>query len=209
MILDAGTDKARRSLNIVVEMKILLITLGIVLALAAIGIAAVNMRIASYANGRVFDQIADIPGDDRIGLVLGARVRNGEPSDMLYDRVLAGAELYKAGKTSKLLLSGGGDEPVVMKRLALEFGVPEEDVIIDELGLRTYESCVRAKENFQITRVIVVTQDYHLARSLYLCQNLGVDAIGLNATRRPYDSEGFAWNREYLSRVRAWWDVNL
>jgi SanA protein len=190
-------------------MKIFLIILGIFVALVAIGIVAVNMRIASYANGRVYSNVADVPNDDRVALVLGARVRNGEPSDMLYDRLLAGAELYKAGKTSKLLLSGGGDEPAVMKRLTLEFGAPEADIIVDELGVRTYESCVRAKENFQITRVIVVTQDYHLARSLYLCQNLGVDAIGLNATRRPYDSEGFAWNREYLSRVRAWWDVNF
>ena len=128
---------------------------------------------------------------------------------MLYDRVLTGAELYKAGKTQKLLLSGGGDEPSVMKKLAVEFGVPEDDLILVDLGLRTYESCVRAKQAFQIEKAIIVTQSFHLPRSIYLCQSMGVGSIGLNADRREYDAEGFGENREFIANLRAWYDINF
>jgi len=128
---------------------------------------------------------------------------------MLYDRVITSVELYKAGKTKKLLMSGGDDEPEVMRKLAMELGVPEADIVLDDQGLRTYDSCVRAKQNFGVTSSIIVTQDFHLARSIYLCQNLDVDAIGMNAKRRVYQAEGFGWNREYLANVAAWYDINF
>jgi vancomycin permeability regulator SanA len=91
----------------------------------------------------------------------------------------------------------------------MEFGVPEADLIIDAMGTRTYESCVRAKQVFGIEKGIVVTQDYHLPRSLYLCESVGIDAIGVDAKRREYLGERFSWVREYLSRVKAWSDVNF
>ncbi|MDM7923396.1 MAG: ElyC/SanA/YdcF family protein [Pyrinomonadaceae bacterium] len=177
--------------------------------LVLLAIISINRQVGSYSAERVYDDVQSLPADHRVAIVLGARVRNGEPSDMLYDRVLTGADLYKAGKTRKLLMSGGDDEPEVMKRLAVEFGVPESDVILDDLGTRTYESCIRAKQVFGLTSVTIVTQDFHLPRSIYLCQNLGVDSIGVNAKRRDYQAEGFGRNREYLSRVRAWYDVNF
>lgn len=171
---------------------------------------AVNFRVASYSTGKIYTEIESVPAEDRIAIVLGARVENdGTPSNTLYDRTLAGVELYKAGKTSKLLLSGGKNEPDVMKRLAVELGVPEGDLMIDDLGLRTYESCRRAKNELGIERAIIVTQDYHLPRSIYLCESLGIDTIGLDAKRRDYLGERYLWIREYFSRVLAWSDVNL
>lgn len=191
-------------------MKRLFIILSILGVLALFAILVINLRVGSYSTNRVYNSVESVPDAYPVAIVLGARVgTDGVPSNTLYDRVLTGTELYKAGKTRKLLLSGGNDEPAVMKRLALDLGVPEIDLVIDGLGTRTYESCSRAKRVFEIEKAIVVTQDYHLSRSLYLCQSFGIDAIGVDAKRRDYDGEKFLWLREYFSRVLAWYDINF
>lgn len=191
-------------------MKLVFIVLLIIAALVVLAVISINFQIRSYSTNRIYNSIEDVPVDARVGIVLGARIeKNGDPSDTLYDRVLTGVDLYKAGKTSKLLLSGGNQEPAAMKKLALELGVPETDIAVDDLGTRTYESCIRAKQVFGITKAIVVTQDYHLPRSLYLCQSVGVDAVGVNAKKRDYDGERYAWLREYISSVLAWRDINF
>ncbi len=189
-------------------MKTFLVVLLVLSAVVLLAIIAINLRVASYSKNKQF-RVENVEDDYPVAMVLGARVgEDGVPSDTLYDRVVTGVELYKSGKTSKLLLSGGGDEPAAMRKLSLELGVPESDLIIDELGLRTYESCVRAKRVFGIERAIVVTQDYHLGRSLYLCESMGIDAVGVDAKRRNYLAERYAWWREYLSRIKAWYDIN-
>ncbi|HUR97868.1 MAG TPA: ElyC/SanA/YdcF family protein [Pyrinomonadaceae bacterium] len=186
---------------------IIVVTLGL-LTLGAI--IAISLQIASYSTNRIYNNIESVPAEDRIAIVLGARIENdGSPSNTLYDRVLTGVELYKAGKTGKLLLSGGNNEPAVMKKVAVELGVPETDIVVDDLGTRTYESCIRAKQVFGIEKTIIVTQDYHLPRSLYLCQSMGVDSIGVDAKRREYLGERWFWVREYISRVLAWFDINF
>ena len=190
-------------------MKRILIILLILGLLTVLAIVFINLQVGSYSTDRIFNDVDSIPAEDRIAVVLGARTRNGEPSDMLYDRVVTAVELYKAGKTRRLLMSGGDDEPEVMKKLAISLGVPEADIVLDDQGLRTYDSCIRARQLFDVTRAIVVTQDFHLARSIYLCQSLGVDSIGMNAKRRVYQAEGFGWNREYIANVAAWYDVNF
>lgn len=190
-------------------MKRLILILLIAGALAILAILLINLRIRAYSDNKIFS-IDAVPAENRIAIVLGARVREGGvASNTVYDRVLTGADLYKAGKTPKLLLSGGGDEPAVMKKLAIEFGVPENDIVLDDLGLRTYESCIRAKQVYELDKVIIVTQDYHLPRSLYLCENMGIDVIGVDAKRRDYDAENYFWHREYISRVLAWYDINF
>ena len=191
-------------------MKRLFIVLLILGVLAVLSILGINLRVTSYSADRIYNDVESVPAENAVAIVLGARVEeDGTASNTLYDRVVTGVELYKAGKTRKLLLSGGNREPAIMKKLALELGVPEGDIFTDDLGTRTYESCSRAEQVFEIGRAIVVTQDYHLPRSLYLCQSFGIDAIGINAKRRDYLGERYAWLREYFSRVRAWYDVNF
>lgn len=185
------------------------ILLGLALA-SVIVIAAINLRVGSDSEDRIYREINDVPDDRPVAIVLGARVADdGSPSNTLYDRTLTGVELYKAGKVKRLLLSGGNSEPDVMKRVAFDLGVPATDIELDAEGIRTYESCLRAKNVFGIDRAVIVTQDYHLARSLYLCSELGIDAIGVDAKRRDYDGERFHWIREYFARVKAWSDINM
>ena len=146
---------------------------------------------------------------------IGAKVwENGEPSHVLYDRVLTAVELYRAGRVEKLLMSGDNpaenyDEPTAMKQTAVKLGVPESDIVLDFAGRRTYDTCFRAKEIFNVRNAIVVTQEFHQARTLYLCNNLGVDSIGITANRRKYEGESYWAFREFFSRASAWFEMNF
>lgn len=150
-----------------------------------------------------------------VAMVLGASVKlDGTPSDALRDRVMVGIQLYKEGKASKLLMTGddGGfhaNEVATMKRLAVEAGVPETDILVDGQGYRTYESCKRAVQVFNIRESIIVTQRFHLARALYLCSNLGMEAQGVAADLQPYERIVFFTARDFAASLKAWWDINI
>lgn len=148
-------------------------------------------------------------------IVLGASTKeDGTASDALADRVETAVDLYRAGKVDKILMTGDDgafhtDEVKSMAALAAQDGVRPEDLIVDGHGYRTYESCKRAKEEFHIDRAVIVTQRFHLARALYLCRALGMDAQGLVADRQTYQKIVlFAW-RDLLASVKAWVDINI
>jgi SanA protein len=96
-----------------------------------------------------------------------------------------------------------------MQTIALQLGVPSEDIVLDYAGRRTYDSCYRAKEIFEVKRVIIVTQRFHLDRSLFLCDAMGIPAVGVVADRRVYQTLPWWELREVLATVAAWWDVNI
>ena len=140
-------------------------------------------------------------------LVLGAGVRDdGSPSDMLYDRVSVSTEVYTALGDTPILMSGDhtGDynEVGVMKSLATELGVPSEDIFLDHEGYSTYESLYRAKAVFGAKKIIIITQEYHLHRALYIARELGMEAMGVSADLRPYRLQGRYNAREHLARFK-------
>lgn len=190
----------------------ILLNLGLVVLLA---VCLVNLRVGSYSTGKIFRSADDIPAEDRIAIVFGARVwEGGVPSNTLHDRVLTAVESYQAGKVKKLLMSGDRtgpeyDEPAAMKKLAMDLGVPEENIVLDPKGLRTYDTCRRAKEIFKIERAVLFTQDYHQPRAQYLCDNLGIDSIGVDTKRRDYVGENYFWYREFFARAGAWFEINF
>ena len=139
-------------------------------------------------------------------LVLGAGVRaDGSPSDMLRDRVTVAVELYKA-TGAPLLMSGDHtgnyNEVGVMKALAVELGVPSEDVFMDHEGFSTYESLYRARKVFCAEKILIVTQQYHLHRALYIARELGMEAEGVSADLRPYLKQTRYSLREHLARFK-------
>ncbi|NUP30606.1 MAG: DUF218 domain-containing protein, partial [Streptomycetaceae bacterium] len=116
--------------------------------------------------------------------VLGAVIKDGEPSRLLARRLDVALDLYRAGKVKVLLVSGDNgrdsyNEPDVMRRYLVARGVPEKQVVADYAGFSTWDSCVRAKKVFGVDRVIVVTQTFHLRRALALCDAAGVAAYGV------------------------------
>jgi len=150
-----------------------------------------------------------------VALVSGAGVKaNGKLSDALADRVLTGVELYKAGKVKKLLMSGDNstknyDEVTAMKNFAMEKGVPEGDIVLDYAGFDTYASCYRAREIFDLhSAIILVSQEFHLPRALYICNSLGVQSVGFAADKRVYATN--LWGlREFAAQIKAGLDVEV
>jgi len=151
-----------------------------------------------------------------VAIVFGAGLyRDGQPTPVLQDRVAAAADLYLAGKVQTLLLSGSSslhyDEPRAMQEYALRLGVPAEALVLDRAGLRTYDTCYRARRIFAVQSAIVVTQRFHLPRALYLCRQLGIEAAGVPADRQYYRRRArFFWQvRETLAALVALWEVHI
>lgn len=139
-------------------------------------------------------------------LVLGCKVReDNTPSDMLRDRLDTALSLFEAGAAPKLLMSGDHgqkeyNEVGVMKAYAVENGVLSEDVFMDHAGFSTYESVYRAKHVFSCRKVLIVTQEYHLHRALYIARSLGLEAVGVSADLHEYGGQTMRDIREILAR---------
>ena len=185
------------------------LTLG---GLGLFGLLLPRFIILLYAQPRTFSA-ADVPAR-RVAIVFGAGIRNGQPSPVLRDRVQTAANLYFSGKVEKILMSGDNryvdyNEPEAMRQYALTLGVPDEDIVLDYAGRRTYDTCYRARDIFQLDSAILVTQDFHLPRAIYLCNMLGVDGVGVPADIQYYRKiSRLIWNvRETLAIFGAITDV--
>ncbi len=190
--------------------KIFKICIGIILCVAflvAAAVLAINARVVNGTEDNIIsseeaDKLADV---DCI-IVLGCLVKSdGTPSDMLADRLRRGVELYESGAAPKLLMSGDHgqieyDEVSAMKSYATESGIPSSDVFCDHAGFSTYESLYRAKEIFGADKIIIVTQEYHLYRALYIAERLGIEAYGVAADYRSYSGQVVRDVREILAR---------
>ena len=186
--------------------------LSIFLCLCILGITALTV-INSIVKLSTGDQIisseeaAKLEDIDCI-LVLGCFVKDdGRPSDMLFDRLTRGVELYDMGAAPKLLMSGDHgreeyDEVAAMKQFAIDEGISSEDVFMDHAGFSTYESIYRAKEIFQADKILIVTQEYHLYRALYIANQLGVEAYGVSSDYHTYVGQFMRDFREMLARVK-------
>lgn len=138
-------------------------------------------------------------------LILGAGVWGDSPSPMLKDRLEKGIELYKSGVAPKIIMSGDHgredyDEVNLMKEYAIERGVPSEDIFMDHAGFSTYDSMYRAKEIFQVNKMVIVTQKFHLYRALYISNALGIDSYGIMAEPIKYSGQFYRELREILAR---------
>lgn len=153
----------------------------------------------------------------RVAIVFGAGLwRDGSPTPVLRDRVKTAAELYFSGKIEKILMSGDNrfknyNEPGAMREYALSLGVPDEAIVLDYAGHRTYDTCYRAREIFQIKEAILVTQKFHLPRAVYLCGTMGIDSVGVHADLREYRQRSlFFWNaREIPATIVALWEAHI
>jgi SanA protein len=194
--------------------KSFLIVTTTLLAMMLIFSWLLRLWIQQRVQDRIYSPGQTIPAN-RVAIVLGAGLwRDGSPTPVLYDRVATAVDLYQAGLIKKLLMSGdnpvvGYNEPEAMRQLALRLGVPDEDIVLDYAGRRTYDSCYRAKEIFALEQALIVTQRFHLNRALYLCESLGIQAIGVAADRQTYRYHNWWQLREVAATVNAWLDIHL
>lgn len=175
--------------------------------LLSVLVLVVSVCMKDVTEDRIYT-VEDFPaGDYDCILVLGAGVReDGTASPMLADRVKIACELYEKLGDVPLLMSGDhtGDynEVSVMKALAMESGVPGEDIFLDHKGYSTYESICRAKEKFGAKRIIVVSQGYHLYRALHIADSIGLEACGSPSDLRDYYLQTRYELREMLARFK-------
>lgn len=189
------------------KLKIVLVTL---VCLAVLCISAV-FGIDGYVRGTGMSRILSVKEATELDdvdciIVLGCQVTDdGRPSAMLNERLVRGIELYELGVAPKLLMSGDHgqddyDEVNTMKKIAVEEGVPSEDVFMDHAGFSTYETVYRAKEIFKAEKVVIVTQEYHLYRALYIADKLGLEAYGVTSDQFVYSGQNRREIREILAR---------
>lgn len=178
---------------------------GILCLLAVLGLST---WVKSAASGYILSEedAAKLRDVDCI-LVLGCSVHGDQPSPMLSDRLEVGVALYRLGAAPKLLMSGDHgtpdyDEVNVMKEYALDAGVPSEDVFMDHAGFSTYESAYRARDVFCASKVLIVTQSYHLYRAVYDARSLGLDAYGVAADQQVYAGQVYRDAREMLAQSK-------
>lgn len=172
--------------------------------------AAVN-GFVRFSAGKQIMSVKELEGNDEKAdavLVLGAQVKaDGTPSKMLKERLDTGIEVYKAGLTDRIIMSGDHgrkdyDEVNVMKNYAVERGVPSEHIFMDHAGFSTYESMYRAKEIFLADKLIVVTQKYHLYRAVYDAEAMGITAQGVPCDTRIYSGDKYRKLREAVAVIK-------
>lgn len=192
--------------------KIIKTIIIILVCLAVVGSATllgVNAYVKSIGGNNIItsEKAAELTDVDCI-VVLGCHVKdNGKPSDMLADRLKRGIELYEQGAAPKIIMSGdhgrkGYDEVNTMKQAAIQAGIPSRDIFMDHAGFSTYDSLYRAKEIFEADKIIIVTQEYHLYRALYIAEKLGIEAYGVHSDYHTYWGQSNRDAREILARCK-------
>lgn len=177
---------------------------------AVLLMASVQATVIRKSRGAVRSDFSSDEDFDCI-LVLGAGLRSdGSPSDMLRDRLRGAVELYRLGVSDVILLSGDRsgehyDEVSAMAAYCMEEGIPEEAILRDYEGYSTFESVEHAVLDFGYKRVLIVTQEYHLYRAIFIAEKLGADAAGFGADYHTYRGQLFRDAREVVARVKDFW----
>jgi SanA protein len=186
-----------------------LLILGILLGLTLLA----NSTIVNASKKYVFNNIHDLP-KTKVGLLLGTSktLKGGGKNDFFYFRIQAAVELYKQGKIKYLLVSGdnstkGYNEPLDMKEELIKSGVPDSVIFLDYAGFRTFDSVIRARDIFGQAEYIVISQQFHNERAVYLARRNNILAFGYNAVEvQAY--KGFKTKmREYLARDKVFIDL--
>jgi SanA protein len=185
-----------------------LLAVAAVLVLGVVVLVVGAHVVVAGERARVYRTVAAVPARE-VAIVPGALVGgDGRPSMILEDRLQTALELHQAGKVRRILVSGDHarrsyDEVNAMRRWLVDRGVPSDDVFMDHAGLRTLDTMQRAARVFGVRGAIVCTQDFHLARALYLARDAGIDAVGLVADRHAYPQATHDGLRETLATTLA------
>jgi SanA protein len=185
----------------------------VLIIVIGLGILGIYQHIHNQSSGKIFHQVDPLPAR-YAAIVLGAGLRGGKPSMVLRDRLDIAASVYHRGKAQKILVTGdnrrvGHNEPRVMKDYLISKGVPADVIFMDAAGFDTYSSMYRAAHIFQINNAIVITQNFHLPRSIYLARKIGIDAVGISSDQRKYKYSRKYNLREYPACAKAYLNILL
>ena len=188
--------------------------------LALLGFAAAlfllcQLFVVSAGWGRLYTSVNELPARD-VGLVLGTSewLSGGRKNPYFKNRIDAAAELYRAGKVRRLIVSGDNrqqnyNEPAGMRRALITQNVPERAITSDFAGLRTLDSIVRAKEVFGLTKFTIISQRQHDERALLIARHYDIDAIAFCAKNVSLRDAFRTHVREWLARVKVMLDLYI
>lgn len=185
---------------------IILVTTGVGL------IYILSFYVEKSTRSNVYSRIEALPVSHTV-IILGASVHSdGKLSPVLQDRVDTGLRIYKQGKAKRFLLSGDNrekdyDEVSAMRSYLLKKNVPSSHISTDPAGLNTYESMKRSSAEFKIPSAIVVTQAFHLPRTIFIANNLGLNYAGYPADAQKYQTETSLVYREKLANFKAVYEL--
>ena len=184
----------------------LLIGVGLLIAV----VAACNIWVLSSCSGRLYSDVETVP-HKRVAVMLGTnpKTKSGRMNYFYKHRIDAAVKLYENGKIDRILISGDNShktysEPDAMKADLVAAGVPDSVIYLDFAGFSTYDSMVRAKKVFGLSEFMVVSQDFHNRRAVYIARQNGIDAIGFNVRNTAFRKWRIKMElREILARVKA------
>lgn len=188
--------------------------IGVLIVLVGVLILGLNFWIVSSTQERIYYNINDVP-PKRVALLLGTSKRTVEGGTNKYfaERMKAAADLYHRGVIEHIIVSGDNEtvyynEPRDMLNALKELGVPEGSITLDYAGFRTLDSVVRAKKVFGQDDVIIITQDFHCYRALFIADHHELNAVAFSADNKDQLPFNLAL-RETLARAKAVFDLYL
>lgn len=173
-------------------------------------VAIIFLIIRAKSNRYISTNEKALP-NTQTALVLGAGLlTNGKLSPIFKDRIDTALFLYQEKKVKKILISGDDgttihNEVNPAREYLLTRGVSDKDIFLDHAGFDTYSSMYRARVVFNVESAIIVTQSFHLPRSVFIARKLGIDAYGLPADQHPYSFKNNI--RESLANVKAFLNI--
>jgi len=200
--------KKGKLINMLIISFMILVTIVVMSSLLVINV------VKSYGEKFIISE-DKLPKDCDAIIVLGAGIKDdGTPSDILVDRLETSKEVYSAGASDTFILSGDHgreeyNEVKAMKEYIITDDINEERIFLDHAGFSTYDTMYRAKEIFKVKKVIIVTNEYHLPRALYLARKMGIDAYGIASDKRNYLYIYNYKKREKLAQLKDFVYINI
>lgn len=188
---------------------------GVILIGGIFFITYTNATVNHNSTPFIFKDVEKLQ-EHKVGLVLGtsAKTVGGGENPFFISRIEAATKLYQAGKIKKILVSGDNadisyNEPKAMQIALLERGIPKENIVLDYAGFRTLDSVIRARDVFGQNDLVIISQEFHIKRAVYIARTLGIDAQGFVAEEVSMKFNARTQVREILARTQAWMDVHI
>lgn len=187
--------------------------IGIFFVFSLIVILFTELYIIKSTQPYLFSDINKIP-QKKVGLILGTskKVKNGYKNLFFKYRIEAAVKLYRAKKIEYIIVSGDNrtldyNEPMDMKKALLEYDIPEKAIYLDYAGFRTLDSVIRAYKIFGQNSFIIISQEFHNERAVFIARNRKINAIGFNAQSVGWYYGFRTYLRERFARLQTILDI--
>lgn len=185
---------------------------GLLITLLLSVILGLNFWIVSSTESSIYYSLEYVPSGN-VALLLGTSKRTvgGGTNKYWSERIAAASELYRKGIVKHIIVSGDNNtvyynEPRDMSNALIEQGVPLKDITLDYAGFRTLDSVVRAKEIFGQDNLVIISQDFHCYRALFIARYYNINAVAYSADFKDELPMSLAV-REILARVKTILDL--